>query len=145
MVASLPLALAIVAASALSCQSGDAIGLTDPPLEGTLWEFVEIDGDTVAHFDNEEIPRLRLLPKDHSIDAWLSCNLFNGHYEMDGGQLTLRPAPVSWRDCVTSHEQEETIRRVLQRVTRYRIEGERLYLSDDERVLAILMATSTAD
>lgn len=144
------LASALVAAVVLSCEAasdgtpqatsepGDVTRNVAPPLEGTLWEFIEIDGAPVVHFDNEEVPQIRLITADHTIVAWLSCNLFNGTYAMEGERLRLHPAPVSWRDCLASHEQEGAIRRVVQAVTSYRIDGDRLVLFAEGRAVAVL-------
>jgi heat shock protein HslJ len=144
------LASALVAGIVLSCEAAPdgasqatpgPLDLPDnvaPPLEGTLWEFIEVEGALVVHFDNEEVPQIRLVAADHTIVAWLSCNLFKGTYEIEGESLRLHPIPVSWRDCLASHEQEDTIRRVIQAVTSYRIDDDRLFLFAEGRVVAVL-------
>jgi heat shock protein HslJ len=147
----LTLTAALSAAITLSCQTkqDDALqvnsgseGVTNrgaPPLEGTLWKFIEIEGKPVVQFELEETPQIRLISADHTITAWLSCNLFEGTYEIDGETLRLHPMPVTWRECLESHEQEEAIRRVVQAVTSYRIDGDRLVLSAEGRVAAVLI------
>lgn len=144
------LASALVAGVVLSCEAahestpqatselGGSTSNVAPPLEGTLWEFIEVEGAPLVHFDNEEVPQIRLNSADHTIMAWLSCNLFKGTYEFEGESLRLQPIPVSWRDCLASHEQEDAIRRVIQAVTSYRIDGDRLVLSAEGRVVAVL-------
>lgn len=144
------LASALVAGVALSCEaggddtpevaSGPGEATTDvaPPLEGTLWEFVEIEGEPVVRFDNEEVPQIRLIAADQTLTASLSCNLFKGTYEIEDESLRLQLTPVSWRDCQASHEQEEALRRVIQAATSYRIEDGRLLLLAESRVVAVL-------
>ena len=151
MVRLLVLTAALAAGIALSCQneqdnavqgtsgSGDATNRIAPPLEGTLWKFIEIEGKPVVQFDLEETPQIRLISADNTITAWLSCNLFGGTYQTDGESLQLHPTPVSWRECFDSHEQEEAIRRIIQAVTSYRIDADRLVLSADGQVVAVLV------
>jgi heat shock protein HslJ len=144
------LASALVAGVVLSCEAlndssapatsgpGGVTSNVAPSLEGTLWEFIEIEGAPVVHFDNEEVPQIRLITADHTIVASLSCNLFKGTYEIEGESLRLHPIPVSFRDCLASHEQEDAIRRVIQAVTSYRINGDRLFLFAEDRAVAVL-------
>ncbi len=144
------LAFALVGGIVLSCEAvpdstpqatsetGDVTSNVAPPLEGTLWEFIEIEGAPVVHFDGEEVPQIRLIAADHALVAWLSCNLFKGTYEIEGESLCVHPIPVSWRDCLASHEQEGAIRRVVQAVTSYRIDGDRLVLYAEGRAVAVL-------
>ena len=134
----------------LSCQArqGDtpqAAGGREPttdtvvPLEGTLWEFVEVEGEPVVHFDQEEVPQIRFIADGRTLTASLSCNLFNGTYETEGEDLRVELAPVSWRECQASHGQEELLRRVIQSVTSYRVEDDRLLLFAGSGVVAILV------
>jgi hypothetical protein len=146
------LAYALVSGLVLSCDAapdsasqttagpGDRTDNVAPPLEGTLWEFIEIEGAPVVHFDNEEVPQIRLVAADHTIVAWLSCNLFKGTYELERESLRLYPIPESFRDCVASSEQETAIRRVIHAATSYRTQGDRLFLFAEGREVAVLGA-----
>jgi heat shock protein HslJ len=116
-----------------------AKGQASVPLEGTVWEFVEIDGAPVIQYDLEDTPRIEFIPTERTISAWLSCNRFAGTYETDGTTLLIRPTPVTWRDCVDSNEQEEAIRRVLHSTESYSIEGGRLRFHSGGRVTALLV------
>ena len=130
----------------LSCQSGpdDTLRVTSgsgseintvvPPLEGTHWEFVEVEGKPVARFENEDTAQIRLISAGHILE---------GTYETDGASLQLHPTPVTFRDCLESNGQEETIRRAIQIVTGYRIDGDRLILLAQADVVAVLMPMGT--
>jgi heat shock protein HslJ len=121
--------------------AGESNGATSDvtPLEGTLWKFVEVEGEPIVPFDNEEAPQIRLIAEEHTLTASLSCNLFKGTYETEGNGLRLQLTPVSWRECQASHEQEELLRRVIGAVTTYRVDDDRLSLVAESQVVAVLV------
>lgn len=112
-------------------------------LEGTEWKLVELAGASDAAFaaDNDTF-NFTLAAEEHSLYGAGACNRFFGNYSVgDGDRLKLEPMGMTRMAC-PDMELEDRFVRMLYKVDRYSIEGDRLTLYAGNEKLAEMKAAA---
>lgn len=115
-----------------ACQSPAQVAAEQPraTLENTYWKLTRLGNASVEVVDNRPEPHIILHPDDHRVSGSSGCNRLIGAYKVEGNQLTFSQTGGTMMACAQGMEQERRFHEALGRVATWRIEGERLELSD---------------
>ncbi len=88
-------------------------------------------GDTpVVVSGNQREPHVVFHSEGKRVTAFGGCNQMSGTFEIEGEKLTLSRMAATMMACETGMEQEQALHDVFNRVARWKIDGDRLELSD---------------
>ncbi len=108
----------------------------DKPLEGTTWKLTSLEGIPATAIDAEKDAfTLEFDVKEAMLTGRTDCNRFFGSYTVEGDTLTLGEMGMTRMAC-PDMEHEDAFMRMLEHVTAYAIEGDRLTLLADDEPLA---------
>ena len=114
-----------------------------PPLGGTRWTLVELEGVAVELGDKESAPHLVLDEVSSRLSGSGGCNRLAGSYEV--GDEGLRFGPIASTRMACSEavmERESAFLAALAGVTGHRLDGSALELLDGDRARARLIAAT---
>jgi len=99
-------------------------------LENTYWKLIALRGKPVTTADRQREAHLILQPEQHRVSGSGGCNRIAGGYTLAGDRLTFGRAAGTMMACVDGMEQERAFLDTLGVVARWRVDGQRLELSD---------------
>lgn len=100
-------------------------------LPGTYWSATRLGEMTVAPEQGQRELELQL-NREGKASGFAGCNRFNGDYDRRGDHLALGPLASTRMMCPARSEIEAEYFKALDETRRFAIEGDRLYLMDDE-------------
>jgi putative lipoprotein len=112
---------------------------TLPPLVGTEWSLVELDGKPAPLGAGDKPATLSLTTSDNRASGFSGCNRWAGSYERTGDQLRFGQMLSTKMACVSGMELEQQFLSALERVRSYAITPTGLELKSDSVVLARLV------
>jgi len=87
---------------------------------------------------------LTLDPAHHHASGFAGCNQLTGDYTLEGERLMFSHMATTLRMCLHGMEQEEAFLKALRAVARWRVNGARLVLLDEDyRAIATFEAGAT--
>jgi len=107
-----------------------ADSVSDAKLENTYWKLTAFGTAAVVVADNQREPHLILHPDDKRVSGSGGCNRLAGTYTVEGNRLTFSRMAGTMMACPSGMEQERSFHDALGRAATWRIDGERLELSD---------------
>lgn len=114
-----------------------------PPLGGTRWTLVELEGVAVELGDEESAPHLVLDEVSSRLSGSGGCNRLAGSYEVGDEGLRFGPIASTRMACSeAAMERESAFLAVLAGVTGHRLDGSALVLLDGDGARARLIATT---
>lgn len=105
-------------------------------LEDTHWELLELNGTPVATPPGGKAPYLELNSKKASAYGFGGCNRFFGSYRSSGQTLELGALGATRMACPDGMDREQELFAALDSVTRYEIQGSKLLLFADSKLVA---------
>lgn len=108
---------------------GGSSSASTAELENTYWKLVRLGTDSVA-VEAEREPYLVLHSREKRVAGYGGCNRILGAYELSGDQLTFSQMAGTMMACAEGMEHEQAFHEALEKVSRWRIEGETLELFD---------------
>ena len=116
---------------AMAAQSQcEASSSSTASLEDTYWKLTTLRGKPVAVADPQREPHLILQPAQHRVAGSGGCNRLAGGYTLAGDRLTFGRMAGTMMACRDGMEQERAFLDALAEVARWRIDGQRLELTD---------------
>jgi copper homeostasis protein (lipoprotein) len=106
------------------------------PLEGTLWNLIELNGLAVDASKLPKRPTLELDAASKRASGESSCNRFTGGYTLSGDTLRFSMLASTMMACVPGKDIEAAYLKALGEVTSFQISGNTLELIGDGNVLA---------
>ena len=108
-------------------------------LHATRWQVVQMNGKTVQHEGNEL--HFRLDTQTHQMTGYGICNAFSGTFSTDGtSSLSFEKVAATLRQCKGQAIEAEFLE-ILERTTRYDMDGEMMLLMSGNELIAVLQAT----
>jgi putative lipoprotein len=108
-----------------------------PPLRGTSWKLVDLNGNPPAQPMGNIVGDLLLSESEDRYSGSTGCNRFNGAFELSGDSLRFKTGAMTMMACPEPlMKQEQTLTTALQSVTTYRVSGTTLELLAGEKVIA---------
>ncbi len=109
-----------------------------PPLRGTVWRLVELDGAAVAAVPGQQREMgLTLSATQNQVAGYAGCNNLAGGFESNGPALRFTGMAGTMMACEpVAMDRERRFHQVLGTVTAYRIEGAQLSLLAGTRPVA---------
>ena len=111
---------------------------TLPPLVGTEWSLIELDGQPAPLGAGEKPATLSLTTSDGRASGFAGCNRWSGTYERSGDQLRFGRLISTKMACSSGMELEQRFLGALEKVRSYAITLTGLELRGDSTVLARL-------
>lgn len=102
------------------------------PLEGTYWRLTVLRGKPVETARNQQEPHFILQPEHKHLTGSGGCNRLIGGYTVDGDRLSFMGVASTKMACVQAMDQERVFLESLSTVARWRIDGERMELLDNQ-------------
>lgn len=99
-------------------------------LENTYWKLVSLGGVAITA-DAQREPHFILHPADHRISGSGGCNRITGGYSISGDRLEFSGVARTMMACTEGMEHEQPFHDALLACARWKIEGERLMLSNE--------------
>lgn len=96
--------------------------------EGKTWKLVSLAGRVVEGPDSSRAPHLSLDRARKQVKGYTGCNRLTGRYVLDGDRLSFSSLATSRAACPEKGELEGSFLEALERVTGYRLTGDRLVL-----------------
>lgn len=112
---------------------------TLPPLLGTEWSLVELDGKPAPRGAGDKPATLSLTTSDSRASGFGGCNRWFGTYERTGDQLRFSQMGSTKMACISGMELEDHFLATLAKVRSYAITSTGLELRGDSTVLARLV------
>lgn len=109
--------------------------VVDPPLYGPRWLITSIvDGDTVTPIsqDEDRDSAYLVFREDGGFSGRNTCNIIGGTAVVEGDRITIHGLWSTRMFCPGPDVHDLEINAILQADPRYRIDGDRLYLTPDE-------------
>lgn len=108
------------------------------PIQGTVWQLTELDGEKVNAVDNYEITFLA----DGRVVGIGECNRFFGKYEIfsEAGSIKISPVGSTMMAC-PNMELETQFFRQLEKIHLYQFEADNLYMFIDNKIAAKFIPT----
>lgn len=100
-------------------------------LLGTYWKLIWLPDTPVSVVPQQREPHLVMEAGTGRVHGAGGCNRLTGEYELDGDSLRFGPVAATMMACVDGMETESAFLRALETVTKWRVEGQELELSDD--------------
>ncbi len=105
-------------------------------LENTYWKLVELRGQAVKTADGERELHFILQGPRRQVAGYSGCNRLGGGYTLDGDKLSFGRSASTMMACApAAMELEGRFHAMLAATARWRIDGERLALSDTQGTL----------
>lgn len=99
-------------------------------LENTYWKLTRLGDEVVTLSNAEREPYLVLHSEEQRVGGFGGCNRLTGSYSLSGETLTFSQMAATMMACDDGMEQERAFSKTLEKVARWRIEGETLELFD---------------
>jgi Heat shock protein len=99
-------------------------------LENTYWKLLRLGSTTVTVADNQREPHFVLHPSDKRVIGSGGCNRLTGSYQLESNKLTFSQMAGTMMACPSGMEHEQAFHDALRRAATWRIDGEKLELSD---------------
>ena len=99
-------------------------------LENTYWKLTRLGDEVVKLSNAEREPYLVLHSEEQRVGGLGGCNRLTGSYSLSGETLTFSQMAATMMACDEGMEQERAFSDALEKVARWRIEGETLELFD---------------
>ena len=123
-------------ASCGSVSSGK--GMATANLKDTYWKLVDLDGKKIpiAPSHKRQV-RITLASEGSRVIGFSGCNQFTGTFKQTDNALKFSQMAGTMMACVSPYmELESQVLKMLGTTTAYRIEGEQLFLLNENRVIA---------
>lgn len=101
-------------------------------LEGTYWKLMTLRGEPVIVASRQREPHFILQLPQRRLAGSGGCNRLAGGYTLEGERLSFSRAASTMMACTEGMAQERAFLDVLAATARWRIEGERLELFDEQ-------------
>ena len=112
-----------------------------PPLRGTSWKLVELNGHPPAQPIERNGAELQLSGSEDRYSGSTGCNRINGAFEMNGNALHFKAGAMTMMACPDPFmKQEQAFTAALQSVTAYRLNDSTLELLAGEKVVSKFQA-----
>ena len=113
----------------ISCSPTNLISeLTDK-----RWKAAEILDKNISTYESIEEEAYLNFDKDGNLSGSTSCNKFNGSYKLEGNNITLDAGTMTKMMCYGSAEMD--FLEALRQTTKFKLEGQNLYLLKDSKVV----------
>lgn len=106
-------------------------------LETTYWKLSVLRGKPVETARNQQEPFFVLRPEQKRLTGSGGCNRLIGGYTVEGDRLSFTGVASTRMACVQAMDQERAFLEALSTVARWRVDGERLELLDDQGVAVL--------
>ena len=113
-------------------------------LENVYWKLTMLDGTTVPALDAQREAHLVFTSPDAIIGS-TGCNRLMGSYSRQGSKLHFEKIAATRRFCADTAELETAFLKMLDGVTAYEQQGNRLVFQSDEKELAEWQAQPDKD
>jgi heat shock protein HslJ/uncharacterized lipoprotein YbaY/uncharacterized lipoprotein NlpE involved in copper resistance len=123
-------------AACASAASGK--GTATANLQDTYWNLLELDGKKIpiAPSHKRQI-RITLASEGSRVTGFSGCNQFTGTFRQSGNELKFSQMAGTMMACVSPYMAlEQQVLKMLGATTAYRIEGEQLFLLNENKVIA---------
>ncbi len=108
---------------------------TSPPLTGTYWRLVALGDRDVAVSDTTREPHLTFATDSARVTGSGGCNRMFGNYTLSGDSMSFAGIGSTKMACPAGMDIETAFLPALERVTRWRISGQHLELTDSSGAL----------
>ncbi|HEX6049033.1 MAG TPA: META domain-containing protein [Gemmatimonadaceae bacterium] len=108
---------------------------TPPPLTGTYWRLVALGDRDVAVADTAREPHLTFGPDSARVTGSGGCNRMFGSYTLNGDSMSFVGVGSTKMACASGMDIETAFLPALERVSRWRISGQHLELTDSSGAL----------
>jgi len=105
-------------------------------LINTYWKLTELGGQQVITADGKREMKITLR-KEAKLTGFAGCNSFFGTYTFDEDKLKFSQIAASRKYCSDSMDMENQFMKAITTVVAYKINGQRLILSDTAGIAAI--------
>lgn len=102
-------------------------------LSGKQWKATEILDKDISTYETNEEEAYMYFDKDGNLSGSTSCNKFNGSYKLEGNNITLDAGTMTKMMCYGSAEMD--FLEALRQTTKFKLEGQNLYLLKDSKVV----------
>ncbi len=99
-------------------------------LENTYWKLMRLGADPVSVAEGGHEPHFILQPGEKRVAGSGGCNRLVGGYTLDGENLSFTQMAGTRMACPTGMETEQAFHAALQKVARWKVDGETLVLFD---------------
>ena len=106
-----------------------------PPLVGTIWSLVELNGKAIGETGHRS-PNLLLAAAGGRASGFAACNQFSASYTLTGDSVRLSGIALTRRFCETTMDLEKQYIAALESAGTYRFAETRLELIADGKVVA---------
>lgn len=130
--------VALVAVLAGCCNCRAVQKKSQKPLEGTEWQLVQLGGETIQPVEGKYT--IQFFEEEHRFAGVGECNHLTATYSTNAKhELTLENAGMTRMMC-PNQEAEDRFVEMLNKVTRYDIDGQMLMLFAENDLLAVFQA-----
>jgi uncharacterized lipoprotein YbaY/heat shock protein HslJ len=99
-------------------------------LENTYWKLMRLGSQPVTVADNQREPHFVLQSETKRVSGSGGCNRMMGSYTLDGDKLAFSQMAGTMMACPEGMDLEQAFHAALQKVAKWRIDGETLELFD---------------
>ena len=99
-------------------------------LEGTYWKLTWLADAQVEVVEGQREPHIVFDAESMGVHGSGGCNRLTGSYMLEGDSLTLGPVATTMMACIDGMETEYAFLKALGLVTGYKLDGEKLEVSD---------------
>jgi putative lipoprotein len=110
--------------------TSDASPATTVALENTIWRLTILGRQSIVVMETKLEPFIRLQAEDKRLIGFGGCNQMTGSYAVNGDKLSFSQVAVTMMACQRGMEIEGAFNAMLGKVTRWRINEQRLELLD---------------
>jgi len=101
-------------------------------LENTYWKLMTLNNTSVESPEGGRELHMVLSSEDRRLKGFAGCNSFMGAYVLEGPKITFSRVAGTMMACAGDMSVEQHIHEMLSRVTRWKISGETLQLTNDQ-------------
>lgn len=131
---------------AQAASSSQSSASNNPSLRGVEWKLDRLRDKSLMLERNQATPYLIFDKAQDRVTGSSGCNRFFGGFEMDGTALRFAAMAGTRMACAAGMDLEQAFLTTFDAVTQFRIDNDRLYLTDPSgTVLMELVASSTSE
>ncbi|MEA2111027.1 MAG: META domain-containing protein [Campylobacterota bacterium] len=111
----------------------------DVTLTNTYWKLVDIDTKVITRSEKLREPYF-MLKEQNQLNGFTGCNRFFGSYTTQDNNINFSGVGMTRMMCQETMELERSFSKVIQEATHFKIQGEKLQLFNNTKLIASFRA-----
>ncbi|MGI9291231.1 MAG: YbaY family lipoprotein [Gammaproteobacteria bacterium] len=107
----------------------------DAPLANTYWKVIAVNNQAIKTNEGQREAHIKFRQAESTTSGQSGCNSFSGSYESSGNKISFGNLAVTMMACMQGMDTEQAFLKALAETDNYRVLGDTMLFSKEDRVL----------